>query len=63
MANVSYPKDMRAIAKELNKELVTIAFPGIVYQFPVSDEELKELWDWFNPWLERRLAKANEDSK
>jgi hypothetical protein len=59
---VSYSRDMRTFAKQERLELVTIALPGMVWQSPVSSEDVAELHKLFRTFLNERSKRRREQA-
>lgn len=52
---ISYPKEMREIAKRESKSLVTFEGGGVRFQGPATKEEAAEVRDLFWGWYQKRI--------
>ena len=58
MKFVSYPKDLRQIAKEGRLALVTVDVPGVSYQGAVTEAKAKHLLEWLMENIFKDEARA-----
>lgn len=57
---VTYPKEMKELAALDSKALITIDVPGMTYQTPATNEQVKELHALCQKWWNTEL-KVNKD--
>ena len=56
---VTYSKEMRDRAKADKKHLITLDVPGMTFQGPCTNEQVKEVHSMFQRWMKEKRTKGN----